>query len=179
MLWSSGALSTGTSYHIACLHFWYFLVATRDSTLNHEALQCLYVQKYITLCIVCKKKLSSPSRCGWRRVFGSCTRKQLSQPVGCPNSYNCARVSQLKMLCANKLQPLAPFHLLTPSLPLLFMILFSVNSFSPMFLLYFSDVLFLYQGITVQCNFAFMLILSPINHFFILGLKLNQDQNSL
>lgn len=47
-----------------------------------------------------------------------------------------------------------------------------------MFWFYFSDVLFLYQGITAQFNFVYMLILSHINNFFILGLKLNQDQNS-
>lgn len=176
MLSSPGALSTDTSYHIVCHHFWYFFGCNQRFSLESWSTSiCLYVQKYSTLCIVCKKK---QSRGGWRKVFGSCTRKQLSAPVGCPNSYNCARVSQSKMLCANKIQPLAPFHLLKPSLPLLSIISFSVDSFASMFWVYFSDVLFLYQGITAQCNFVYMLILSHINHSFILDLKLNQDQNS-
>lgn len=144
MLWSPGALSTGISYHIVCLHFWYFFGCNQRFNPESWGISiCLYVQKYSTLCIVCKKKRSSPSRCGWRKVFGSCTRKQLSEPVGCSNSCNCARVSQRKMLYASKLQPLASFHLLKPSLPLLSMISFSVNYFASMFWFYFSDVLFL------------------------------------
>lgn len=143
----------------------FFLVATRHSTLfNPESWStsiCLYVQKYNTLCVVWKKQ-SSASRCGWRKVFGSCTRKQLSEPMDCPNSYNCARVSQRKMLCANELQPSAHFNLLRPSLPLLSIISFSVSYFASMFWFSFSDVLFLYQGITVQCNFC--VYVNPLTH---------------